>query len=252
MKKILLILISILLFSVQAYAGHFDAVIMQYNAAGGGGAPLTISLEKSDGAGTGGGVSITPDLGSNPASGNLLIAAVCTNNTSTFSTPATWTHLYSASNAGISYAVYYKTSAGTEQTVLLSWSESGRTAGGWVGEFSGFSTPTLDQSANDETHIGVGGATTSQSSGTTAVLSTSDAWAIAIFGAEIGNNVDGGRAVSNSFTEIGTVQDTSSSRPGVFINSKTLSATSAVETTYSTTDGGDQMVGVVAVFKDGS
>ena len=206
------------------------------------------ALVKSAGAGSGSASAVTVDLLSNPTSGNLLVGFCIINQAFWgITTPTGFTLATIYDGNSISGALYYKISAGTEQTITFDWVSTGTAVGAWYGEFSGFTTPTLDVSAENETNVN--SPTQSVSSGTTASTTVNDTYALAFFGGEIGGNIDGGRTYTNSFTELAVWQNTSTSRPGLFMASKTLVSTGTVETTYATTDTGDDIYAAVLVFR---
>lgn len=193
--------------------------------------------------------SHTHNFGFTGTSGRLLVAVMSwdKNISAPSETSTEWTQAeFLTANANVSGAIYYKISDGTETSISLSWSNS-RDMSIWVGEYSGIATTSpLDQMASANSGDT---AVNSQTSGTTATTSQADTFAIAMFGIDSGANANTGAALTNGFTEQIFLCDTCTGDPGLIIATKSLSATEAVETTHSNTDNGDQMVGIVAVFK---
>lgn len=250
-KKILLWLLLLCFLGIGIASGF--QLIGSGGVAAGGGSPLTIVQAKTATATSSAASSLTPDLLSTPTSGSLLTVEVTTGADDTFSTPSGWTKIFDTDGAGtVGAAWFYKVSDGTEQTVTVEWTGSVPCRaiytewGGWS------STPTLEVSQEDESHIDAGNETTSQSTGTTSSTTSTYTWALAFFGAEIGQNFDTGLNYTNSFVEIETQGAASSSRPIIILAGKSLSSTGTVECTVSTTDVGDSVFGSVAVFRDGS
>ena len=66
--------------------------------------------------------------------------------------------------------------------------------------------------------------------------------------ADTADSVTDGRAWSNGFTEQAFVTGGAAGPPGLSVADKVLTATGTVETTFSTTDTGDQMYAQVATF----
>jgi hypothetical protein len=247
MKNYLLIPFLLLAMCWPVFAGQ--VIFLGKKAAGGPCTPLSVSVSKSNYAGTGGGTSLIPDLGASPSSGNLLYLIVSIEGDSgSITTPSGWTLIQSSTGGAVSGAVFYKTAAGTEQTVTISWTNSS-TSRAWYAEFSGISSPTLEASAENETYI----STSSQScsSGTTGTLSTSCCYAIAGFAVETGYGYNDDQSYTNSF--VGQIYHSGTSARAAFaVALKTISATTAVTTTLSTTDTGAEIYGTVAIFKSGS
>lgn len=194
-------------------------------------------------------------LSSGATAGNLLVFAIArsavTAITGDWGAITGWTAFpQSPGNTGnLGSAAWWKIAAGGETSVTTASTDE---TGNWcavVTEYEGaFAASPLDVQAEDETHIS--STATTQSSGTTATTAQNDALAIAYFGADNGSNVTDGRSYSNSFTEV--VFANSGARASVTVCKKVLSATGTVETTFTTTDTGDEMYGAVAVFKKAS
>lgn len=208
---------------------------------------MAITLKQSGTSTGGSGTSRTPALGVGATAGNLLVAGVVVSSSSAgFTTPTGWTllHHYQASGA-LNFAFYYRVSDGTETNVTMSWVNTLQ-SNAFIAEYEGWTgTPTLDQSAENETNLA--SATTSCSSGS---ITTTQAACllVAAFGSDSYNNVDGGRAYSDSFAERVAYNSGSGTRPGIFLADREVSSTGTYDTTFSTTDGGDEMYGAIAAF----
>lgn len=187
--------------------------------------------------------------------GNLLIfhigRSAAHGGGGTWGTPTGWTDLPNSTpgSGNMSSGGWYKISDGTETSVTTNGTLE---AGAWhatVTEYEGpFAASPLDVTADNETNIGT--IVTSQTSGTTGTTAQADELAIAMFGADSAASVDTGRAYTNSFTEvIFSNAAVSPGRGASIIAKKVLSATGTVESTFSTSDVGDEMYGAMATFK---
>ena len=157
----------------------------------------------------------------------------------------TWTQVdYRLSGIAATGAMYYKVADGTETKVRLQWTNS-EDISIRVAEYSGIvSVDPLDVSSSDVTS----GETTTVSTGTTAATAQADELAIAMMGSDSGGNTTTGRSWNNGFTEVTWLND-SSGDPGLSVAEKDLTSTGTVQTTFTTTDSGDEMVAIVATFK---
>lgn len=183
--------------------------------------------------------------GGAPTAGNLLIACVSINVTPSSHTPPGWNEIQTSPlGSGNTFGSwYYKISDGTEDTVTWSWAGSS-TATLVITEWNDAVT-TLDSSNEDVTDIST--IVTTYDTGT-ATASESAGLAIAMFTADSGLNVDGGRAYNNSFVEDVASFAAASARGGVFLASKAISATGSYSCQYTTTDTGDEGYGSIALF----
>lgn len=194
----------------------------------------------------------TATLSAGATAGNLLIFAFArsavTAITGDWGTIAGWTIGPSspANSGNMGAAWFWKIAAGGETVVTTASTDE---TGNWcavIVEIEGpFAASPFDVSAEDESNIST--PVTSQSTGTTAATAQADEFAVAFFGADNGSNVTDGRAYSNSFTEV--VFANSGARAPALIAKKVLSATGTVQSTFSTTDTGDEMYGAVMTFK---
>lgn len=194
----------------------------------------------------------TATLSAGATAGNLLVFAVA--RSSAHGLPgAVWgaitgwtagpqTQLDPAGN--MAAAVWWKIAAGGETTVTT---DDTNESGNWcavIVEYEGPFTGGFDVQAENEDNTA--SAVTSQTSGTTATTAVAQSLAVAVFMADNGGNVTDGRAYTNDFGEDAFAN--SGARASVLVASKVLSATGTVETTFSTTDTGDEMYGAVLVF----
>lgn len=193
--------------------------------------------------------TITTTLPVTATSGNILISVLGTDkNGGTVSEPTGWsTAVVSKSSTSVTTAIAYKVSDGTEQAVKWDYTID-RDACAWVGEYSGLTGSTPDVSI--VTDDSGGSSVTSQSSGTSATTTQADTFAVAFMGTDTGINTETGRSMSNSFTENHYLLGNSGGHDsmGLAVATKTISSTGTVETTFSTTDSGDQQAGGLIVW----
>ena len=157
----------------------------------------------------------------------------------------TWTQVdYRINNNMTTGAMYYKVADGTETKVRLQWTSS-EDISIRVGEYSGVvSVDPLDVNS-----FGVNsGETKTVATGTTAATAQDEELAIAMMGSDSGNNTETGNSWSNGFTQV-TYLFFGTSDPGLSVAEKDLTSTGTVQTTFTTTDTGDEMVAIVATFK---
>ena len=185
----------------------------------------------------------TPDLGSNPASGNLLIATFGSDRTNrtVSSAPSGFTLLHDTLGGG-RWTWYYKISDGTEQTASLSW--SGNVSG--VGEYLEYewdgTTPTVTKN-DDQTNIN--GSVTTQASGA-ATPTTSTNILIAVHGTDKSQNSNNAQAVDGSWSEDALFYAVVGGH--LKVSSLVNAATSSQEATHTSSGVGDEMYGAIAVF----
>ena len=182
-----------------------------------------------------------------PSANSLIVTAVgIDKNSGAITVPTNFTLLNDYVSDNVSGGFAFKVSDGTETSVAWNWATA-QIPSMWVGVYTGLTTTPLDVKAEADS-----GATsvTSQTTGTTAATSQALELAISVMAADTNLNVDLGRAWTNSFTELVWVTGGGSGDPGMSIAERNLTATGAVETTFSTTDIGDQMWASVAAFKE--
>jgi hypothetical protein len=181
--------------------------------------------------------------------GNLILVVLFgdkslgTINTPTSSGGTPFTLIQKASLTSVSGSMYYKVADGGETTITQTYTTSQFSAL-YCMEISGLTSSPYDVSAMTATGNTV---VTSISTGTTGITAQADELAIAVEYADTQSNCDLGRAWTNSFTEHTHVFQ--SGDQGGSVAKKTLTSTGTVESTYSTTDVGDQMMAIVATFK---
>lgn len=208
--------------------------------------PSTTPARKQVGTYDSGGNSVSSATMSLPVTataGNLLVAAAAVDKTATWNDPpAGWTRIAAdSSNAGVSQQYVYKVSDGTEKSVTLTPVSVSRSMSGIIAEYSNVSV--LDVSARNSQATP---ATTCHSG--TATNTVPDALAIAFFSSDSAVNVETGRSYSNSFSEYAFTGAISAGTPGSNLVDKVLSAIGPQETTFTTTDTGDEQLGAIAVF----
>jgi hypothetical protein len=195
-------------------------------------------------------ISVTLDFAI--TEGNLIYTAVAIDKDSGAITPPsgyTLIHDFRATAAeGASIASAYKV-AGPSESTTITWSWVNNTSRGAQAaavEYSGLATSSpLDVKAEADSGTT---AVTSQTTGTTAATTQADELAIAMMGSDSSSNTSTGRAWSNGFVEF-LWANVSSGNPGLSVADKILTATGAQESTFSTTDTGDQMAANIATFK---
>lgn len=182
--------------------------------------------------------------------GNLLVLGVASNTAQTWgTTPTGWNILAQVTNGSgnMSAIFYWVIAAGGETSAVLAWSNSGSNARWALVEFEGaFDGTPLDVSTENEASIST--AVTSMSTGTTGTTAQNDELAVGYFASDASETVETGRAYTNSFAE-NLWPNGVLGRAGSWFVSKVLSATGTAETTFSTTDTGDEMYAAIATFK---
>ncbi len=198
---------------------------------------------------TASGKNISCTLSSAATAGDLLITGIATDKSAgNYTVPVGFTLINNMVSTDVSGALAYKIATGGE--TIITWNQS--TSNGlacWAGEYSGLTASSvLDVYVN-----ATSGSTAVKtlSSGTTSSTSQANELAIAIMAIDTYDNADD-RAWSNSFSESEWVHGTSTGYVGLSVSKKVLSSVGTVETTFSTTDTGDQMKVILATFKIGS
>lgn len=189
--------------------------------------------------------TMTSDLGSNPASGNLLILAIgASASAESLDTPPGdgFAEISRGdTGGGGNWFWYWKISDGTEQTAAVTWSGSLAHANLYVEYSWDGSTPVI---VKNEDESGLDTVVTSQVTGA-ATPDSSPNICLAFHGADQMVNVFDGAAIDGSWIEDFSIQNNSSC--GVIL-SRLLNAVGSQEATFSTTDTGDQMYGAIAIF----
>jgi len=194
------------------------------------------------------GTIATPDLGSNPTSGNLLIATFGSNriNRTITTAPSGFTVLHEVVSTTAGHWVwYYKVSDGTEQTTSLTW--SGNISG--VAEYLEFewdgSTPTVTKN-DDQTNIST--AVTTQASGAATPTSSTNI-CIACHGTESSTASDFGQSVDGSW-----IEDTIFAvyTGGHLKTSRLVNAALSSQEATNTSTLSEEMYGAIAVFDSGA
>jgi hypothetical protein len=199
--------------------------------------------------------TVTLTFDATATSGNLLVLVGSWDVVGTgYNTPAGgWTAgpTIPVGTGNFNAATFWKISDGTETSVIASLTGSGSsTVGAAFAEFEGpFAASPLDQSAESEANIAT--AVTSQTSGTTGTTAQADELLLALFACDRIAFIEDGRAYTNSFTEA-AISQTGVNRAGGIIAKRVVAATGTYESTFSTTDTGDEMYGAIATFKKAS
>ena len=182
-----------------------------------------------------------------PTAGNLLVTAIGSDKTAgTYTIPTGFAVINQDITADVSGAMAWKVADGSETSVI--WSQTTASPAGlsaWVGEYlppSG--TIVVDASAET---VNDGGSVQSRSSGTTAATVDAHELAVAMVAADTWGSVDLTQAWTNGFIQKAFV-GSGAGPPACGVAQAYLFATGAVETTFSTTDTGDQMYAQVATF----
>lgn len=205
-------------------------------------------------ANTGGSTTTLSTTMTSVTAGNLILVILFgdktlgTINTPTSSGATTYTQIQKASLTSVSGSMYYKVANGGETTITQTWTTSQR-ASLLCLEISGLDTTSpLDVSAMTATGNTV---VKTISTGTTGQRVQDNEFAVAVNYVDTYSSASSGTAWTNGFTAVITADaDPAGGGEGGQVATKTLSAPQGtVETTFSTTATGDQMMAIVAVFK---
>jgi hypothetical protein len=206
---------------------------------------LTIATVKHDFS-QGNTTTLTPDLGSTPASGNLLVSALTTlsgTDPGTITPPSGFTEINSWGGDSNPYVyLYYKKSDGTEQTAAWSWASTAKaTVSYW--EISGADADAPD---SEDAEANSGGSTvTSQATGTLASAPTAAHDIIVWCFTDSAGRTDAGRSWADAtFSEATWHPVAQNARPGVSM-AFGEGADADTSATFTTTDTGDAMRGVI-------
>lgn len=205
--------------------------------------PLRVQVGEYDSGGNSV-VSATVTLPEPATAGNLLVAVGSVDKTASYNDPpAGWSRIIADnSNAGVSQQYIYKIAAGGETSVTLTPVSVSRSQSALIAEY--MNVGTLGVTAQNSQ----GTPATTCSSGTTASNSNVPALGVSFFGSDSAANVEIGRTYSNGFDEYAFTGEASAGTPGSNLADKVLVASGTVETTFTTTDTGDEMLGAIGVF----
>ena len=181
---------------------------------------------------------------SSVTAGNLIVTVLSVDkNSGAITVPTGFTLINDNVATSVSVAAAYKVATGGETTITWSWTAS-QFFSVWAGEYAG-GVKTLDVAAENSTESVV----TSLSSGTTATTTKANGLGFAYMASDTGNNTDGTRGWTNSFTENGWQGSGGAGTPGLSTaHLLDLGTVGTKETTFSCTDTGDQMAVGVAAF----
>ena len=194
------------------------------------------------------GTTLTATLGSTPAVGDLLVAAIFTRSDTAPTNPSGWSTAITVTNATeVDYLVIaYKVAVVSEPTavVFTGFAAGAERALGifdWF-SFNGFAAAPLDKTAS----TGRTASATSLSSGTTATILQPDELCIAAWGIRDGVTAT---SVDSSFTQQHSFIDIHSTTNAYLIDAyRAVTATGAYATTASWTTARTAM-GAIATFK---
>jgi len=182
--------------------------------------------------------------------GNLIVIGTASNTAQTWGTTPTDYNVGAQVTNGsgnMSGIFYWKIAVGGETSAALAWSNGGSNARWAMMEVEGaFAASPLDQTIESEANIST--AVTSQSTGTTGTTAQNDEVGIAFFASDSSETVETGRGYTNSYTER-MWPNAVLGRAGAWFATLVLSATGTTETTFSTSDTGDEMYGALLTFK---
>lgn len=189
-------------------------------------------------------------LDATATNGNILIA-LCSfdKDAGTVTAPSGFsTAVVVKADISVTLALCYKVSDGTEDTITYTHTTS-RSGCMWVGEYSGLSgsTPNVAIITNDNGTSEI----STISTGTTGATTQNNTLAIVAMGSDTATKTDDGAAWTNSFAQQAYL-GSSSAYPGFSVATKSLTSTGTVESTFSTTDVGDQMAAIAIVWAEGA
>jgi len=215
---------------------------------------MAVSLVKSDAVVIGNSATISCDLGSNPASGNLLVflASSKTGSNAIVTPPSGFSqadYVANTDSLGGSSVMYYKVSAGTEQTVEVVFT-SANTGQGIYLEYSGFGSAPADPLDTTATQYSTGTSdTTIGCGGPTSTPAEADSFAVFLAATGDQRRFNLTQTVDNSYS-IEIEQTGSINRPYMAACVLELSSATAQNPTVTTTDDGDENTGIIAIFTE--
>lgn len=226
-----------------------DFVVTLANPRASGGAASATPI-KTAAAGFGSVTSATATFAASgtASAGNLLVAALSSTAVITGLTPPSgWTAgPANGTGSAVDMATFWRVAAGGETGVSLSWTSGGGFGEIMVSEFPSAFT-ALDGENDDESKA----STTGQTVSVGTVTATEAGLAVAFVTGDQAANVWDGRSYSNGYTER-AAQSSSTGRAPILMSSKLLSGAGATDTTFTTTDTGDELYGCQLVFRAAS
>lgn len=206
--------------------------------------PLT-QVQQNTGAASpsAGGVSVV--FAGSPAQNNLLLCAAMSSSFGSM-TSSGWTQAVLEDQFDAMYLYYKLAGAAESSTVTWTPTVNDRTAL-WIAEYSGNVTVTpLDKTAvNDPASNSA-----TVASGTTAVLTQADEFAVAVVSAvRVSATTATISSYSNSFTEVAEVPTTGADFPILGVATRDLAATTAITTTATFSTSVTRPIGMIATFK---
>lgn len=199
--------------------------------------------------GSGSAAALTPTFSAGATAGNIIHLQSQTNGVNeTFTLPGAFDKTQDHVAGGtFSAIVARKIATGGETAETISFGAV-RICGGIMIEFSssGLDSVPFDGSSEDAANITA--VTTSQSSGSF-TNTVADALIIASFFGEIANNIADGRSYTAGYTERAQDNIPSDWRPVGIVATRVAASIEPQSCTFNTTDVGDEMYGVITVFK---
>lgn len=194
--------------------------------------------------------TFSPNLGSNPASGNLLIVTAGAGESGALidTAPSGFTLLHENIDGSGIWSWWYKISVGNEQTISVVWDGTVNGVTRYVEYKWDGSTPTLVKNENKDNEINT---TNSQPSG--AATPTNAVNIVLALHATDGNqNSFQAQAVDGSWIEDFVFFNNNTNQGEGKLSRLVNAPLSSQEATHTDTDAGDQMWGAIAVFNIGS
>lgn len=193
--------------------------------------------------------SVTTTFDATATSGNIILAILSVDKGTTVVNTITGftTPVIVSSIVGTTLAYSFKVSDGTETAITqtITFQNSGRDCSLFLLELDNIDGTTPEVVAQNDSG---GSSVTSLSSGTTATT-TQDSLAIAMWAGDTHNNFEGARSYTNSFVEavFNDHQESGQNYSALMVATKIIGVETA-ESTFSTTDTGDQIAAAIVVF----
>lgn len=204
-------------------------------------------IASQDATGTSSTTSVSATYAATPTSGNLLIAVVLDNGANAGTTTITgWTVANSTSSSSSAESwVFYKVSNGSESTTVTANNSDASSMIIAIFEYTGISSPVLDQTNSGSSAIGG----TSINTGTTSTTTAANELLFvegAIFGVAATSP-----SWNNSFSLI-TSTDNNTGLQALFTGQQIVAATGAYNSTVSFTGVASNANAIIVTFKAGA
>lgn len=206
-------------------------------------------LVKSDSVDNTSLTTFSPDLGSNPASGNLLITTVCAGSAAALisTPPSGFTLLHASTTGSGTWYWYYKISVGTEQTISAVWDAAINGVMHYVEYAWDGSTPAVIKNENTDN---ISSTTNSQPSGAATPTEATNL-CLAMHATDGNQNSSTNQAMDGSWIEDITFFSNDQNQAEGKLSRLVNAALSSQEATHTDTDA-DQMFGAIAIFDAGA